>query len=145
MILSYESLIQRWIKNKDYKSILIMCSNANQDVAHFIDRDIVDLLIAAEKTGCTKTIAAIIKCSIPRRLLEIRSEFEIDESSDDVDNELFGIDAPSKDKSNDKATGESHDLILLVLDKYLNSDNFAESMLKVEYGKYLENESSKFI
>ncbi|MGR5365720.1 hypothetical protein [Photobacterium damselae] len=145
MILSYETLIKQWIKNKDYKSILLMKCNANREISHFINRDIVELLIHAENTGCPKTIAAIIKCTNPRRLLEIKSEFEPSGDMDMADSELFGTDAPTENVQEPPEDHVSHELILLILDEYLNSDNFTESMLKMEQEQWNKNEHCKFI
>ena len=111
MILSYESLIQRWIKNGDYIRISIMSRSANAEISNFIDRDIVNLLLAAEKTGCTKTITAILKCTIPRRLLEVKSEFEPTEDMNEQENELFGVDAPDGSEptqTHEKEIGRAH-------------------------------------
>ena len=157
MILSYETLLRQWIIKKDYKSILKMDKSANKEIAHFIERDIEELLLEAEKTRCKKTIAALVKCATPRSLLEIRSILELEDAGRDidVDQELFGVDAPKLDEDDEGELSEdvqsefpdtdTHDLLLFVISEFLENDDFCEAMLSKEHNESIENETLKII
>ncbi|UKA04649.1 hypothetical protein [Photobacterium damselae] len=62
-----------------------------------------------------------------------------------ADSELFGTDAPTENDQEPPEDHVNHELILLILDEYLNSDNFTESMLKMEQEQWNKNEHCKFI
>ena len=124
-----------------------MNRSANKGITHFINRDFEKLLLKAGKTGDKKTITTIIKCTNKRTLLEIRAK--LDESEED--DVLFGDTAPDRkdgfveDGDKPASLQQKHELILSIIDAYMNSDDFCETMLTREYTENIRNESIKML
>ncbi|PSV01147.1 hypothetical protein [Photobacterium kishitanii] len=88
MILSYETLLSKWVNEKDYQSLIQLRKNKTIDMNYFLEKNAIQLIELASKKRCSKTSASLLLCFESSFIKSISDE-ELSQNAIDMISEYF--------------------------------------------------------